>query len=697
MRARGAAGSRYRIRACDARPDRTPRSGCPSPARVRPPSERTRPSPTSPARARIWLGSPSTHPPPRLGRSDSRRRRRTFRPRSRRLDGSVPGHRRSPSCRLGWPPECAAASPSRSHEPTPDARPVRSVAALWLGSSPPPREATPHRRARSEAHPPRVRSPTLRTARRRRSRTPHRRTTPTCTSVRASVPRHVPRTTGPTLGSSFGPTHPTESVGRDPRPRSGPPVHPTRPPRSRHRRSPATAHDELATFGEVYQKSVRETDGRSASRLDRNRLPSVKSSSEPHRTCEVTIVGGGIVGLATTYQLLSQRPGTEVVLVEKEPRVAAHQTGHNSGVIHSGLYYKPGSRKAETCVRGSKEMFAFCRAHDIPHERCGKVVVATDPAEIERLDELERRGRANGVQLTRIGPDGLRDVEPHATGLEALHVPDAAIVDYRVVAERLRDLVVEGGGEIRFGARVRSMREAPHGVILETEDGTTIQSATAVTCCGLQSDRVARQTTPDLRTKIVPFRGEYYEVVPERAELVHGMIYPVPDPRFPFLGVHFTRRIGGGVEAGPNAVLALRREGYGRFSFSPRDALDSLGYSGFWRLARRYLKTGLAEIYRSFHKPAFTRALQKLVPEVRSEDLRRGGAGVRAQALDRNGSLIDDFALVETDRIVHVVNAPSPAATASLAIGEEIAGLMRKRMSRHVGSAARDGKRQESA
>ncbi len=398
------------------------------------------------------------------------------------------------------------------------------------------------------------------------------------------------------------------------------------------------------------------------------------TTNDQLRTCDVAIVGGGIVGLATAYRLLQDRPGTDVLLLEKESTVGAHQTGHNSGVIHSGIYYKPGSRKAETCVRGAAAMKEFCREHGIPVDHCGKVVVATDESEIPRLDELERRGRANGVpDMRRLDPDGLREIEPHATGLSALHVPGTAAVDYVAVSRKLAELVQAAGGEVRTGAHVTGLERDGTGVRVDVDDGTHIEAGFAVTCGGLQSDRIARGTAPETRTRIVPFRGEYYVLEPDSRHLVRGMIYPVPDPRFPFLGVHFTRTVDGGVEAGPNAVLALHREGYGRFAFSLRDTVSTLTFPGFWRLASRHLSTGAGEVYRSFSKGAFTRALQKLLPGIRAEHLRRGGCGIRAQALDPQGKLVDDFVLAESDRVVHVLNAPSPAATASLAIGEQIA------------------------
>jgi L-2-hydroxyglutarate oxidase LhgO len=391
------------------------------------------------------------------------------------------------------------------------------------------------------------------------------------------------------------------------------------------------------------------------------------------RAHDVAIAGGGIVGLATAYRLLEARPGLRLIVLEKEERLGAHQTSHNSGVIHSGIYYKPGSAKARTCVAGAAQMKSFCREHGIRFTECGKVVVATEERELPALRELHRRGTANGVPgLALIGPERLREIEPCAAGIEALHVPGAAIIDYGEVAARLGDLTRGLGGEVRTGARVDAVRHEPDGLVLETPAGA-IRTRYLVGCAGLHSDRLARREGAEVTTRIVPFRGEYYELVPEREHLVRGLIYPVPDARFPFLGVHFTRLVQGGVEAGPNAVLALSREGYRKTQVRPRDLVETLCFPGFWRMAGKYWRTGWDEIVRSFSKQAFVRALARLVPEIRAADLRPGGSGVRAQALGRDGALVDDFLIAERPRALHVLNAPSPAATASLAIGEEIA------------------------
>ncbi len=392
---------------------------------------------------------------------------------------------------------------------------------------------------------------------------------------------------------------------------------------------------------------------------------------------DVAIIGGGIVGCATAMALATRRTLALVVL-EAEPRLAAHQTGNNSGVIHSGLYYKPGSLKAANCARGREALYHFCAQHGIAHERCGKVVVATHPAEVPRLDELERRGRANGLtELRRLTPPQIHELEPHCTGIDGLWVPQTGIVDYVGVTEAYARIVRERGGEVRTSARVLRLRRDGAVFVLETAAGV-VRCRNLINCAGLQSDRVARLCGVRPGLQIVPFRGEYYELVPERWHLVRNLIYPVPDPAFPFLGVHFTRMIKGGVEAGPNAVLALRREGYRKGAFSPRDVLTYAGYGGFWRMASRHWRMGLSEIHRSLSRRAFVAALQRLLPELQVADVRPGGAGVRAQALDPAGRLVDDFHIVEAQRMIHVLNAPSPAATASIAIGESIADMAQR-------------------
>ena len=391
---------------------------------------------------------------------------------------------------------------------------------------------------------------------------------------------------------------------------------------------------------------------------------------------DLVIVGGGIVGLATALAVQQRRPRLRLAVLEKEARLAAHQSGHNSGVIHSGIYYKPGSLKAETCVEGAAAMLAFCREHAIPHLVCGKVVVATDEAEVPALEELRRRGEANGVPgLRLLSAEELRALEPHAAGVRALHVPGTAVTDYATVCEKYAELVRAAGGEVRTGAKVTGIARRGGETVVETVAGE-VRAKFLINCAGLHSDRIARLAGAEPGVRIVPFRGEYYELREEARGLARGLIYPVPDPKFPFLGVHLTRKVQGGVEAGPNAVLALKREGYGKLSFSPRDAAATLFYGGFWRLAGRYWRSGMGEMARSFLKARFVRELQKLVPELKDEDLTAGGAGVRAQAVDATGALVDDFRIVRAEGAVHVLNVPSPAATASLAIGKRIAAMV---------------------
>jgi len=391
------------------------------------------------------------------------------------------------------------------------------------------------------------------------------------------------------------------------------------------------------------------------------------------RQIDAVVVGGGIVGLATARAILGARPGASLVVLEKEPELAVHQTGRNSGVIHSGLYYKPGSLKARTCARGRSLLERFCEENGVPFERCGKVVVATTAAEAARLEEVERRGRANGLTgVRRISTDELHEREPHVAGVAALFVPETGIVDYREVAAAYAREIEHRGGEVRKSTMVTGIVRSGERVIAESTAGD-FEARVLVACAGLGSDRVARMAGMTIDVTIVPFRGEYWMLAPERAHLVRNLIYPVPDPAFPFLGVHFTRRIQGGIEAGPNAVLALAREGYSRTSFDVRDALEIARWPGFWKMASKHWRSGIAEQWRSLSRVAFARACATLVPEVTEADLSPGGSGVRAQALARDGTLVDDFVIEEANRMVHVLNAPSPAATASLAIGEEIA------------------------
>ncbi len=398
-----------------------------------------------------------------------------------------------------------------------------------------------------------------------------------------------------------------------------------------------------------------------------------KESAVSESRYEVVIVGGGILGLATGLALLERRPPLRLVVLDKEREVGMHQTGHNSGVIHMGMYYRPGSLKAKLCVVGARRMMEFCDAHGIRHEQCGKVIIATTEQELEALETLYQRGIANGVpQLRRIGARELTDIEPHATGLAAIHSPCTSIVDYREVAQAMADDLVRQGAEVRTGAGVVAVRSDRDFLHLETKAGALV-ARSLINCAGLYADWLARRMGVQSDVQIVPFRGEYYLLRPERRDIVRGLVYPVPDPELPFLGVHFTKTIHGETEAGPNAVLALAREGYTKRSMVPGELWETLRYRGFHALARRYWRVGLSEAYRSLSKVAFTRSLQRLIPEIEASDLRPGGAGVRAQAVARDGSLLDDFSIVETPRAIHVLNAPSPAATASLAIGDHIA------------------------
>jgi L-2-hydroxyglutarate oxidase LhgO len=386
----------------------------------------------------------------------------------------------------------------------------------------------------------------------------------------------------------------------------------------------------------------------------------------------VIIVGGGVVGLGVALEITRRFPHLRLLLLEKEDRVARHQSGHNSGVIHSGVYYKPGSLKARLCVSGAAAMVEFCREHGVAHNVCGKVIVATHAEELPRLEELRQRGEANGLAgLRLIAPEELREIEPHAAGLRALLVPSTGITDYAKVSEKYAELISARGGTVLTSAAATGIRRSASEIVVETSRGA-FSTISLINCAGLHSDRICRMAGDDPGVMIVPFRGEYYDLAPERASLVRALIYPVPDPRFPFLGVHFTRRISGRVDAGPNAVFALAREGYRHTDISVRDLVSSLAFPGFWRMARKNWRNGLDEFRRSLSKPAFVRALQRLLPEISEPDLVPGSSGVRAQALTPDGTLVDDFLFVPSGKILHVLNVPSPAATASLAIGKTI-------------------------
>lgn len=391
------------------------------------------------------------------------------------------------------------------------------------------------------------------------------------------------------------------------------------------------------------------------------------------RRYDIAIIGGGIVGLATGMELLRRRPGARLVLLEKEDRIAQHQTGHNSGVLHSGIYYAPGSLKATLCVKGKSKLQEFCDERGIPYDLCGKVIVATNEDELPRLENLYERGMRNGVPgLELIGPERLREIEPYCAGIKALYSPRTGIVDYGLVAQAYADEIAERGGEIKTGHEVTAISERDRAYQLETTSGT-VEAEYVVSCAGLYADRVAKLSGAPSVPKIVPFRGDYYVLRPGLEHLCRGMIYPVPDPRFPFLGVHFTRRMDGSVWLGPNAVLAFAREGYGRLDLNPRDLFDALTYRGFGMLARKFWRTGLDEMYRDYSKAGFLDALRQYMPQLRMDDILPGPSGVRAQALGLDGDLVDDFVVNAKGNTLHVRNAPSPAATSSLAIATMIA------------------------
>lgn len=395
------------------------------------------------------------------------------------------------------------------------------------------------------------------------------------------------------------------------------------------------------------------------------------------KTFDIAVIGGGIIGAATAMEL-SYSKNISIIIIEAESRLAAHQTGNNSGVIHSGLYYKPGSLKAINCTRGRELLYDFCQTHNIPHDRCGKLVVAVSEEEIPDLEKLKERGNANGLKgIKRLSPEEIKEYEPHVTGVGGLFIPDTGIVDYVKVTEKYAEIFRTNGGEIKLNAWIQKINRNKNEILLHTNVGDVV-CRNMINCGGLYSDRIARMSGIDPGLKIIPFRGEYYELKKEKESLVKNLIYPVPDPMFPFLGVHFTRLIGGGVEAGPNAVLAMKREGYKKYNFSFRDNFELLFYKGFWKMGFTHWRMGVGEMVRSFSKSAFTWALQRLIPEIKREDLKPGGAGVRAQALEPDGFLVDDFRIKEAENMVHVLNAPSPAATASINIGKSIANIALK-------------------
>ncbi len=387
---------------------------------------------------------------------------------------------------------------------------------------------------------------------------------------------------------------------------------------------------------------------------------------------DFAIIGGGIVGLATAWQLTQLKPGLKLAVLEKESMLAFHQTGRNSGVIHSGIYYKPGSLRARNCRDGKAALEAFCDEYGVAWKRTGKVIVATHEYQLPQLQTIFERGKQNGVDCTIIGIDRLKELEPHCAGIGAIHVPESGIVDYPGMCRKLGSLLLAANAEIHLNCRVNSIDQQTDFVRLQTSQGA-VEASQVINCGGLYSDRIARQSGQKMRERIVPFRGEFFELKPEAHHLCRSLIYPVPDPRFPFLGVHFTRMIHGGVECGPNAVLALAREGYNWRTINLRDVYESITYPGFLKLVARNWKTGLGEIWRSLSKAAFVKALQQLVPEIQAEHLESAPAGVRAQALGLDGKLLDDFVILRHDRVINVCNAPSPAATASLNIGKHIA------------------------
>ena len=394
---------------------------------------------------------------------------------------------------------------------------------------------------------------------------------------------------------------------------------------------------------------------------------------------DIVIVGGGIVGLATAYQITKANPDLKIAVLEKETQLAKHQTGNNSGVIHSGIYYKPGSLKAQNCIQGYHQLLEFCSLHGVDFDLCGKIIVATDKNELQALENVYQRGVQNKLDgIRKINREEIKHYEPHCSGIEGIFVPQTGIINYTQVSLKYADIIREAGGEIFLNRKVTDIRTSQNGSEVITEQGV-FNTKLVINCAGLFSDKIATINQGKVNVRIIPFRGEYYKIREEKHYLVKNLIYPVPDPNFPFLGVHYTRMIGGGIEAGPNAVFAFKREGYRRSDFAIGDVVNSLSWPGFRKVAAKYWRTGLGEYYRSFSKKAFTKALQKLIPEIQESDLIPGGAGVRAQACDRTGGLVDDFMILENKHSIDVCNAPSPAATSSLAIGQTISGMALKR------------------
>ncbi len=394
---------------------------------------------------------------------------------------------------------------------------------------------------------------------------------------------------------------------------------------------------------------------------------------------DIVIVGGGIVGLATALRIQEQKSNLKIIVLEKENAVAAHQTGNNSGVIHSGLYYKPGSLKATNCINGYHQLIEFCQQENVPYELCGKIVVATRPEQVPLLNNLFERGKQNGLEgLKKLTLEEMREHEPYVSGVEGMYVPQTGIVDYRVVSEKIAAKFKRLGGTINFGEKVTNISKGKPNNIVKTDKGD-YEAKLVVNCAGLYSDKVTQMSEEKpINLKIVPFRGEYYKIRPEKHYLVKNLIYPVPNPNFPFLGVHYTRMMRGGIEAGPNAVLAFAREGYKKSDINIKELLETLAWPGFQKVALKYWETGFGEMYRSFSKAAFTKALQELIPEIQQDDLIEGGAGVRAQACDRDGGLIDDFSIIGDDKVINICNAPSPAATSSLSIGQTVSEMALK-------------------